>query len=191
LAGLFMLHSAAWAETCEFEGPFPPDSNDPTEMLMTEDYNLASTSGDSANVQATRLTSPRLNGSRTYLRFIFLLANYYKSEKEALGHSTPEGVRADQPLVITLETGDTVELFAWRNGRSTLMFDQPGERFNASDQYRITTMTGGQYWLDEEITAKLQSQPAVSLYFTTESGSHLIKIDPKAADRIQFVLGCV
>jgi hypothetical protein len=189
--GLLALRSLAWAETCEFADAPPPDPLDPTELLMTKDYQLGPHSKDSADVLAARLTGPRFNGSRRYLRFNFLLADYYPNEKQALEHSVPEGIVADQPLIITLANGDVVELFAWRNGRSRIMFHQPGELWNTSDQLRITTMTGGQYWLDEDAIADLKGQPAVSLAFTTESGSHLIEIDPRAADRIQFVLGCV
>lgn len=191
LAGLLFLHSVGSAEACEYADPPPPDPEDPTELVQTKIHRLGPLSQDSASVMAARLTGPRFDGSKRYLHFIVRLADYFESEEEALGHSTSERILAGLPLRITLANGDTVELFARSDGRSQLIFNQPGEYYNSSDQYRITTMILGQYWLDKESIAELKSQPAVSLELTTESGRHLIKIDPKAADRIRFVVGCV
>jgi hypothetical protein len=188
VVGLLFVRPAALAETCLYED-LPPSGQ--TILVLTKRQMLAPSSAHTAHVGAASLTGPRFNGTRRYLVFSFILAFYYETEDEAMTHLAPEGIPVDSPLVITLANGDSITLHSWGHSRGSIGHAEPGGILNATDQFRVTAMTHGKYWVDEATIAALKNQPAVRLAVSTESGNYVIHIDPQATDRIQFVLGCV
>ena len=144
-----------------------------------------------AVIAAGRISHANSGEHQRYLRITFTWPEFVMTEKDAVNVANITDIEDGAPLTITFVDGSTITLIAKEGGRGKSRIDRPGELFNTTDRFRVSTIVGATYWVDEQTETALMAQPVTHIRTPTTQGTYEARVQPAQASRVPFVLGCV